>query len=282
MYLQALWKDALEKLKGDVEANIGKYCTGENWVEKYFEDKEIKIPFYQTEIEFPDDFELISEAGADNDRENAIRLHSVLRGKITPVQAADDRLWVSLTHHKFYYYMQKRWVVKERAKPNGTIVDRYFSHRGLLRNGISRLYWLAAITYDEKQKDPYLYTGYLMNRQELINQVEGSSLCRNRSFLRTALKVLMKEENLSDVQIKQYFKRINQKGGVILLDALSEQRMEELCAQTIETVLAEKNNTQLELESVNGGRSLETQTHGGHAYVGKTKFLNHLDNIYER
>ena len=48
------------------------------WVNEYFKEKEIKIPFYFTEIDFPSDLELIGGNVSDNDIENAIRLHSAL------------------------------------------------------------------------------------------------------------------------------------------------------------------------------------------------------------
>ena len=47
MYLQALRTDALKKLKDDIKLNIRKYCMEDDrvWVNKYFEEKKIKVPF---------------------------------------------------------------------------------------------------------------------------------------------------------------------------------------------------------------------------------------------
>lgn len=60
MYLQALRTDALRRLKNDIKTNIRKYCMEDGvWVNEYFKEKEIKIPFYFTEIDFPSDLELI-------------------------------------------------------------------------------------------------------------------------------------------------------------------------------------------------------------------------------
>ena len=287
MYLQALRTDALKKLKDDIKLNIRKYCMEDDrgWVNKYFEEKKIKVPFYSTGINFPSDFELIGENGFADDIENAIRLHNALRGKITPAQGSDYRLWGALTHTLFYHYMRNRWKVKEETgnqKSDKTILARYFGGRGLLRNGISRLYWLAEITYDEELEDPYVYTRYLMHSQDLISQVEGSSLCRNRLFLRALLKVLMQEKNLSEQRIRRYFERVNQKGGVILLDALSNEHMEGMCSQILEKVLSEKeiqNNSRLELQPVDLGGKIVITVNKGQAYVGKTKINTTPDNL---
>lgn len=286
MYLQALRTDALRRLKNDIKTNIRKYCMEDGgWVNEYFKEKEIKIPFYFTEIDFPSDLELIGGNVSDNDIENAIRLHSALKGKITPAQAADHRLWGALTHNQFYHYMRSRWTVKARTdnqKTDKTISSRYFFSRGLLRNGISRLYWLAEITYDEKLENPYMYTRYLMHSQDLINQVEGSSLCRNRAFLRASLNVLMQERNLSEQRIRRYFERMNQKGGVILLDAFSDDHMEEMCSRILEKVLSEKeiqNNSRLVLQLLDGGNKIVIKVKKGHAYVGKTKIKTKPDNL---
>lgn len=286
MYLQALRTDALRRLKNDIKTNIRKYCMEDGvWVNEYFKEKEIKIPFYSTEINFPSDFELTGGNGSTDDTENAIRFHSALRGKITPAQAADYRLWGALTHTQFYHYMRSRWKVKgknDNQKSDKVILNRYFWGRGLLRNGISRLYWLAEITYDEKLEDPYMYTRYLMHSQDLINQVDGSSLCRNRAFLRALLKVLKREKNLSEQQIRRYFERMNQKGGVILLDALSDDHMEEICSRILEKVLSEKriqSNSRLVLQPLEGRGKIVIKVKKGHAYVGKTKIKTKPDNL---
>ena len=109
------------------------------------------------------------------------------------MQATDRRLWVQLTHNDFYDYMRSRWPVENvlnESGTNGTVTDRYFASRGLFRNGISRLYWIAELTYDPSLEDPYEYTRFLIAYQDLINQVDGRSLCRNRNVLRSCLKAL--------------------------------------------------------------------------------------------
>ena len=59
--------------------------------------------------------------------------------------------------------MHSRWPVENAVNEkgtNGTVTDRYFAARGLFRNGISRLYWIAEVTYDSDLDDPYEYTKY--------------------------------------------------------------------------------------------------------------------------
>ena len=66
--------------------------------------------------------------------------------------------------------MRSRWKVENTLNDsgtNGTVTDRYFVSRGLFRNGISRLYWIAESTYDESLEDPYEYRLTVGNEMEL-------------------------------------------------------------------------------------------------------------------
>lgn len=95
--------------------------------------------------------------------------------KIDRIQASDSRLWITLTHRDSWSYMQKRWNLKDSDKGtnlNNKILSRWHldgsPRNALARNGLSRLWWAAELTYAPWEKDselecfrcedPYKYT----------------------------------------------------------------------------------------------------------------------------
>ncbi len=286
MELRFLRQEAMDALQKGIGENINHYADDkEDWTESFFLEKGTKVPFMKSDLLVPD-FELISGEGASQDIENAILLHSSFKGVLKPVQAADRRLWVALTHTSFYPYMVHRWPVENSVNDhgtNGTVTDRYFASRGLFRNGISRLYWLAELTYDESLEDPYEYTRFLMEYQDLINQVDGRSLCRNKDVLRACLKVLKDAGELSERQKRLFFEGMCKSGGVRVLDALPGDVLDQLCKETLDRILKIKqikNGSRVQLQAVDSGTKVVISVKEGKAYMGKSLFKSKPDNLY--
>lgn len=93
-------------------------------------------------------------------------------GPMTPVQAADPRLWTYLAFVEFPDYMNLRWPLGQRG------LDRWLmtsaSRPGLVRHGMSRLWWTASLFVDKEisrplsrsSKDPFAYTKLLLGNQD--------------------------------------------------------------------------------------------------------------------
>ncbi|WP_028128875.1 DUF6339 family protein [Selenomonas sp. AE3005] len=286
MNLQFLRQEALDVLSRSIPENIELYADQESpWINDFFVKHEIKVPSFMSEIDIPD-IELIYGADSKNDAENAVRLYEAFKNRIYPVQAMDRRLWVQLTHNEFYGYMRSRWNVENTLNDrgtNGTVTDRYFVSRGLFRNGISRLYWIAESTYDESLEDPYEYTRFLIGYQDLINQVDGRSLCRNKNILHSCLKTLKNAGDLTERQKRLFFEGICKRGGVKVLDALPMDVLDDLCKSTLERVLEIKqikNGSKVYLQAVDSDISLVIIVRNGKAYRGKSLFKTKPDNLY--
>lgn len=285
MELQFLRQEAMDALQKGIGENLYRYAEEtEEWTDAFFIEKETKVPLIPSDLHVPD-VELSMGKDASLDVENAILVHSAFRDVLKPVQAADRRLWVALTHTTFYPYMVIRWPVEADVNENGTngtVTDRYFLSRGLFRNGVSRLFWLAELTYDASLEDPYEYTKYLMSYQDLINQVDGRSLCRNKSVLRACLKALKGAGSFTERQKRLFFEGMCKRGGVRVLDALPEDVLDSLCEQTIKEVLDIKqitNGCKLFLNAVDSGQNISVVVRGGKAYLGKTQLLSRPENI---
>lgn len=83
---------------------------------------------------------------AENDYTSSVRLYECLR-TLNPVQAADKRLWITLSHGSQWRYLQSRW--SPRADPS-RIISRWFfagsARQSFARNALSRLWWAAYLT----------------------------------------------------------------------------------------------------------------------------------------
>ncbi len=286
MELRFLRQEALDALQKSIGENISLYSEAkEDWTETFFLEKNIKVPLISSTITVPD-FELITGEGASKDIENSIILYSAFKGTLKPVQVSDRRLWVALTHTSFYPYMIDRWPVENKLNDsgtNGTVTDHYFATRGLFRNGISRLYLLAELTYDESLEDHYEYTRYLMSYQDLINQVEGSSLCRNKKILRSILKTFKYAGSLSEQQKRLFFEGMNKRGGVRVLDALPPDELDSICAKTLDQIMGIKqitNGSKVQLQSVETEQKLLILVKAGKAYMGKSVLQTKPSNLY--
>lgn len=287
MELQYLRQDALDYLVKNIGNNINHYSNKDesNWVDLFFRENNIKRPIFSTGLVI-DDICLQNGDSASLDADNAIMVHKALKGKINAVQATDRRLWIALTHTVFSSYMYSRWPVKNELNEknlNGTVTDRYFMARGLFRNGISRLYWIPELTICEELEDPYEYTKYLISKQDLINQIDGQSFCRNREILISCLKALKQAEPLTEIQRRNFFQNLCKRGGVTVLDALGNEDMSVLCFKTMESVTqmkAIKNGSKIVVQSLNSDRTLTFEVKAGQPFIGKTVFRSIPNNLY--
>ena len=178
---------------------------------------------------------------------NAIALHRSLVG-LTPSQAADERLWVWLAHGPYWSYMQARWPLKQKkAKPSDLINEHYFigrNVRNLVRHGISRLWWFAQTTYDEKREDPYELTKVMLEFSDNRQSVMERAFSRNRDFVRSLLDRahywrLQGKDIISERDhFRSLCKEVNLAGGTLILDCLARTDVFELVDDYITRALA--------------------------------------------
>ena len=260
---------ALTDLHSHISENYNHYFEETPFIKKYFatSDPVSKYCFDST-ISIP---EIILEEGKDavKDTENAKRLYEAFRGHVNRVQATDRRIWIYLTHETFWSYMQSRWPVSTE----GTVTDRYFCDRGMLRNGIARLYWAAELSYDDEH-DSYEYTDYLLSRQDLLNQMDRS-FTKNRKVLLASLKVLKDSDRLSEDHQRAYFTQLRQEGGATLLDAMPSEQIEILCHRIYDRIKEEtfvSANCRLVLQRIGTSQKIAVDIRNREMYLGKTKF----------
>lgn len=180
-----------------------------------------------------------AEAKSADDLDNSIKVYEAL--KDLPLSlASDERLWAYLTHTVYWDYMCQRWPIQDAEGDALEFIKiRYFfSSKGktFYRNGLSRLWWYAYLTYDSSKEDPYYYTKMMLLNQDIAGQlIENTNLSRNKIALNAVLKALQdfykleeKEEiekvkNKRNTIIRPLMKHINVVGGVTVWDVFTEE-----------------------------------------------------------
>ena len=251
MKVYFLKQKALDTLEKDIAENIEKYQGTEQWAESYFISKDMPNYYFDTEIEVPD-YQLII-GGPETDFQNAKILYEAFSQSINPVQASDLRLWAYLAHIQHWDYMNTRWKIdtpdeedeeaedaqweeqgEEKKTSANKILDRigyrYFfkASRGkaFVRQGISRLFWSAYLTYDADNENPYEYTEYFFSKQDIFTSITERSYARNKILVLAALKELKAHPELGRTEIRLFLAKLNQAGAIKVLDFLDKGQAE--------------------------------------------------------
>lgn len=248
---------ALDSLQADIADNLEKYQSESLWINQYFIDKDMPKYYFDTGVEI-NDYNLVL-GGPETDFQNAKIVFEAFKDKLNLVQASDLRLWAYLAHAQHWDYMFSRWKIDvpdeedeeyEEEQGNGKkasrektldrVKTRYFfgASRGkaFVRQGIARLYWGAYLTYDDTCDNPYEYTEFFFNKQDIFTSITERSYARNKVLVLAVLKELKKHPDLSRAEIRLFLAKLNQAGAITVLDFLDSVQAGQLCERLMDEV----------------------------------------------
>ncbi|HMG83710.1 MAG TPA: DUF6339 family protein [Ferruginibacter sp.] len=165
-----------------------------------------------------------------SDFDNSVHIYETFK-HLTEAQASDERFWTYLIHVHCWKYMRKRWAAEDAKEPINRIRDRYFLRtlnlRSLTRNGLSRLWWYAHLTYNKSNKNPYENLELLLSRQDLVVGITERALGSNQAILSGLLEFLKTNNDIakSEDKTRKLIVGLNLAGGVKMLPFLN---MEEI------------------------------------------------------
>lgn len=241
MKIRLLRPNALMSLKTHAATNVFKYKSGSHdWLDEIFSDKS---QTFMSKIDDPQ-ITLVTDAGhsTENDAENAKRLYLAYKPFITPVMAADERLWASLCHNQYYDYMMKRWPIETLAKnqsEEGIIRERYFFGKGPRksqeRNGLARLWLSAAMTYDETRLDPFELTKVLLQNMNFTWYLFGHQYGSNKSLIQGTAQAISDLQQAFGVPVTktpltEFARYLNLLSGATALDSYSMDEFRQMAA----------------------------------------------------
>ena len=146
--LQVINTQSLQKLRLAVLANP-------DIIEMKFDDlvEKLSLTLVPSAYEFDETISLELPVGfSQAENKDAINCALMLKAlpSLSPANATDDRLWVTLSFGPYSDYVQKRWPfrVSEESKLTNHVINHWFAKgpRGRMRdNGVSRLWWMGYI-----------------------------------------------------------------------------------------------------------------------------------------
>lgn len=240
--------ETMDAIKSQVKHYIDYYNQNSaEWVKNVVNNGD---NFGELKKDFQDFDLVISDSPEKDDFENMKIIYTNMK-TLSDSQASDERLWAGLCHTIFWNYMQVRWPLSSAKNDNEKyIINHYFlknNIRGLLLNGVSRLWWYARLTYDEgNSRDPFELTEYLakdINGKGFM--LFGSNFSNNRELLKTFLYTIKNfEEQNSIVLTRKEFNYLRQKivilSGKILIDSYSLDSFKKKILDELNTIYAKR------------------------------------------
>lgn len=179
----------------------------------------------------------------NKDNENSSKLLEILPA-LTPANATDERLWVTLSFGIFNLYLRERWPYRQSKE--GKLVTHIHNHwfatgvRGRMRdNGVSRLWWMGFIA----SKVPGLTTEQVYeilfaNSEYRSSLLERNSSCNSLVVLSSILTIT---QNAQSRGIKfnrechrDFMKEVNLIGGHKNLAAIERDSLVEILSPIYE------------------------------------------------
>ncbi|MDO4793673.1 MAG: DUF6339 family protein [Filifactor alocis] len=237
MKIHFMKDEALTYFKGNVEYNLKDYLSTNNgWIlEKYSAYKNsTEGAFGEFKLHIPDfSMDTSSDKPESTDYNNVKILYLALK-EISDTQAADERLWVGLSHSDLYEFMLYRCKLDEENISKQKILRNFFFNHGnkrsLIIHPLARLWWVGRLLYDETGEDPFEALEYL--RKDFGTKVLSlfSSNFTNNPVIVRAILMAIAEIERAGTQVGrsrflELIRYINLLGGVIILDYLSEEEL---------------------------------------------------------
>ncbi len=236
----------VNKLEEDILINKEYYIhmsNNPNWLIEMFEKSENNNFEVSSKIEV-EPFNLII-GGPETDKQNARTIYEHLK-ELSPVQAVSAELWTYMTHIQFPKYMANRWKINDNEneqKLKEVIKQRFFAIRGskgVIRNGIARLWWAGYWGYDENREDPYELVDVILDKQERYEHISERSYNRNKDILIASLEAI-KEHNFNTREVRALYVKINSYGSDKHLDALDIDAARDMVNELVEEIKKSEN-----------------------------------------
>lgn len=195
----------------------------------------------------PDSLEPGSPGDNGRDVDNAALVYEYL-GALDRSNASDRRLWTYLAFSTYRDYMDKRWPLSEVRNWQSRVKDRWLmpnATRGkLVRHGIARLWWVAALTYDPKKEHPlskasdsFAYTREVFKNEDRVNSLFDRELGANPSIVRSVLEYAAQGGvNATDKHLAALMKELTLVYGYRDIAILDQQATQRLIAESAPTL----------------------------------------------
>ena len=227
--------DTLETLRANIRSTTQKIIDNSDdsdWINNEtvndtYVTKKYKIEDFDLEI--PND-----ENDKETDIKNSIKLYESLK-HLPNYVLADERFWLWLMFDKTYKTCQILMPIKDAE--SSVFKDHWLfsggNRRGIFFGVLSRCYFRVAMTVDETLADPYELSKFVIKFPERFRVYSWRAISSQKHIMLGILKaekaVVDKYGEEREVRsiYKELVKDISKLGSVKLIDAMSEQEIQE-------------------------------------------------------
>src|SRR3989344_2795604 len=186
------------------------------------------------------------------DFENAKSLFEYYKA-FSPVIATDARIWTYLTHVDFWHYMKRRWPSETPSEDY--ILEHWFlkspNPSWLLRNGISRLWWGAYLTYDKNRSDPYELTREAFSMLDYTRHLLPGTQGRSKNFVQALLEFVIENKdifkNYKESKVRFLMRKANYVSGYKNFPAIPKGTIKAIFRQYINEIEKVQNSPEDDL-----------------------------------
>lgn len=216
---------------------------------KYYEEKPDSLisdfdsgAFIDTGVECRP-FHLICSGDERDDFENVKKVYGQLKSEISPSMASDERLWAGLTlSPECWEYVNARWGQNGWSK--STILSHFYfqgaGRRAVMRNAISRLWWIGHLTYDESNRvDCWKYTKFVCSNQRFISDILERNMSNNKELTKTCIdacedySAVNPQAKITSTNMREIQKYMSILGGTYLIDSMDKEVLKKKIANRI-------------------------------------------------
>jgi len=245
--IECMSEEAIETIRTNTKTAVEliKESTDNSWLKKMF-DQDIFIVKKQR----INDFTLKIDPNGDYskvDYENSITLYETLHN-LPRYILSDEGFWAWMNFYKCYS------AAVQAMPPNkeSVIRDHYLftqgNRRGMFFGVLSRCYFRVELTVDNDLEDPYEITKFVIENPERFRNLTWRTFSSEKHIVLGALKAEKQyiDEHGDTLTVENYSniaKAISRLGSVALLDAFSEEDVQNAIYNEISLEMETSNNT---------------------------------------
>jgi hypothetical protein len=163
---------------------------------------------------------------------NSRIVYAALKG-LTPAIAADERIWVRLTHLECLEYSRRRWLVGAQGDVLAKAIDLHMFARGRTGvrddNALSRLWWNMHIASIADPDDPAGALELIVKRADFRSSfIERPTSAARRALAQSILRGMRRNAWLlsSEQAFRGFMKVLNRNGGGVLFEAMTTEKVD--------------------------------------------------------
>lgn len=238
--LKALSQEVLDDLRENVEENLELYVDGDFLQLAKKNGWEVDVP---VEVDFASLSNLDGEGEHGNPPvavKNSLLVWHAFKG-LSANLAAEERIWVRLSHMECLSYSRARWL--DRTKGREAIladIQKHFFAKGVTGvrddNAVSRLWWNARVAFLASQDDVEDGLRKILKtsdyRQSLIERPRMTS---RKPVVAGVLRALAKDDWLGvERNHRAFHVALNRLGGGVVYEIMSEAEIDCFMEKCIE------------------------------------------------